>query len=356
MSGTPPLLIETPPAPAGMPDVLSDMLQAMRLTGAVFLNARFTAPFGVVSPSRFDAGIPMANLRHISIFHLVVDGECHVEAASGERRILKSGDMVLIPFADAHTLWNGDKPVMASAQSIVKKMPQGGLWSIDHGGGGAETRIVCGFVESSEFLFTPIFRTLPELMVERTSADVVGSLLSSTARSIATLAEAATPGTQIALSRMMEMLFVEMLRRHASRLPEDSIGWFAALNDPVVSRALQLIHADPARRWTADDLARGAGASKTVLAERFNALLGRPPIDYLTGWRIQIAANRLRNSHDNIANIATTAGYESEAAFSRAFKRVTGVTPGRWRDGAGEIPALMPIQSGQLLMPLPAAS
>jgi AraC family transcriptional regulator, alkane utilization regulator len=354
MSGTPPLLSETPP-PTGMPDVLSDMLQTMRLTGAVFLNARFTAPFGVISPSRFDAGIPMASLRHISIFHLVVDGACHVEAASGEHRILESGDMVLMPFADAHKIWNGDKPTMASAQSIVKKMPEGGMWSIDHGGGGEETRVVCGFVESSEFLFTPIFRTLPRLMVERTGSDVVGSLLSSTVRSIAMLSETAAPGTQIALSRMMEMLFVELLRRHAGRLPEDSIGWFAALNDPVVSRALQLIHGDPARRWTADDLARGAGASKTVLAERFNELLGRPPIDYLTGWRIQIAANRLRSSHDSIANIAATAGYESEPAFSRAFKRVTGATPGKWRDGVGENPALMPIQSGQLLMPLPAA-
>jgi AraC-like DNA-binding protein len=134
------------------------------------------------------------------------------------------------------------------------------------------------------------------------------------------------------LGRLMELLFVEILRRHVARLPTDSTGWLAALNDPVVGRALQLVHAAPARRWTAEDLAREAGSSRTVLAERFNALLGKPPIEYVTSWRIQLAADRLRGSQESIAGIAVDVGYESEAAFNRAFKRVTGVTPGRWRD------------------------
>jgi AraC family transcriptional regulator, alkane utilization regulator len=128
-----------------------------------------------------------------------------------------------------------------------------------------------------------------------------------------------------------------VLRRYAARLPSSATGWFAALNDPIVSRALQFVHGDPARRWTVDDLARGAGASRTVLAERFNAVMGRAPIEYVTGWRMQLAADRMRNSNDSLAAISADVGYESEAAFNRAFKRVTGVTPGRWRDGIREV-------------------
>jgi len=195
---------------------------------------------------------------------------------------------------------------------------------------------VCGFIESSEFLFAPLFRSLPELLVERTDEDRIGALIASTVREILALVDAARPGTQMMLGRLMELLFVEVLRRHATRLPAGSKGWFAALNDPVVARALVRVHANPARRWTADDLAREAGTSRTVLAERFNALLGRPPIDYVTSWRIQLAADRLRNGRDGIAAIAAEVGYESEAAFNRAFKRVTGITPGRWREGAGD--------------------
>jgi AraC-like DNA-binding protein len=137
------------------------------------------------------------------------------------------------------------------------------------------------------------------------------------------------------LGRLMELLFVEVQRRHVVRLPAESTGWLAALNDPIVGRALALVHADPARRWTAEDLARESGSSRTVLAERFNAFLGKPPIEYVISWRIQLAAERLRGSRDGIAMIAADVGYESEAAFNRAFKRVTGVTPGRWRDEGG---------------------
>jgi AraC-like DNA-binding protein len=134
-------------------------------------------------------------------------------------------------------------------------------------------------------------------------------------------------------------LFIEVIRRYAAHLPAGAKGWFAALNDPIVGRALRLIHADPARRWTVDDLAHAAGSSRTVLAERFNAVIGQPPIEYVTSWRMQLAAERIRSGNENIAAVAADVGYESEAAFNRAFKRVTGMTPGRWRDGAMSAPA-----------------
>lgn len=351
MTATPPSFADTPyrVSPAPVHDVISDVLRVMRLTGAVFLNARFTAPFGVVTPKRYDAGMPMARLRHISIFHLIASGGCQIETASGQRRRVVEGDLLLLPFADRHTFWEGDAPDMTLAEEIIRPGALEGIWTVDHGGGGTETRMVCGFIESSEFLFAPLFRSLPELLVEHAGGQTVSALIASTVREILSLVEAATPGTQMMLGRMMEILFVEVLRRHAGTLPADGTGWLGALNDPVVGRALRLLHMNPARKWTVKDLSREAGASRTVLAERFNALLGRPPIDYATCWRAQLAADRLRNGRDTIAAIAADVGYDSEAAFSRAFKRVTGFSPGRWRNGAGDSPDLMPIQLNRSL-------
>lgn len=333
MIGTPPSFAGTPQTPRGDHDVLAEMLRAVRLTGSVYLNAYFSAPFGVVSPQQFDEGTPMAHLRHISIFHLIAAGGCTIEIATGERRAVSAGDILLVPFAAAHKFWDGEFGDMAFAPDLMRPGPIKGMWNINHGGGGQTTRIVCGFIESSEFLFAPVFRTLPALLVDRTGDDKVSTLITSTVREILGLADAAAPGAELMLRRLMEMLFVEVLRRYAARLPASATGWFAALNDPIVGRALQFVHGDPARRWTVDDLAREAGSSRTVLAERFNAVMGQAPIEYVTGWRMQIAAERIRNSNDRLAAIAADVGYESEAAFNRAFKRVTGVTPGRWRDG-----------------------
>ncbi|MDP2375885.1 AraC family transcriptional regulator [Reyranella sp.] len=356
MIETPSFLADSParaPAPPDA-DMLSEMLRVVRLTGAVFLSARLTAPFGLVSPKRFDGRMPMAHLRHISVFHLVAEGECVIETASGARHQLVAGDLLLLPFADQHRLSMGTAPDMVFDPSVVHRGPTEGVWTVRHGGGGAETRLVCGFIESAEVLVAPMFRLLPELLVEHAGDETVGAQLASTVRDMLTLVEAATPGTQAILGRMMELLFVEVLRRHASRMPAGSKGLLAALNDPIVGRALQLVHADPARRWTADEIARESGSSRTVLGERFNTLLGRPPIDYLVGWRMQLAADRLRHGKDGIARIAIDVGYESEAAFSRAFKRVTGVTPGRWREGAGDSPDLMPLQFNKPVITGPA--
>jgi AraC family transcriptional regulator, alkane utilization regulator len=334
-------MIETPPSFAATPDrdkaghdVLTEMLRAVRLTGSVYLNACFTAPFGIVSPKRFDEHTPMAHLRHISIFHLISAGECSVELASGERRKVSAGDILLMPFADTHKVWNGQPAELADADDVVRPGPMKGMWNINHGGGGQETRIVCGFLESSEFLLTPVFRTLPPLLIDRTEDDEASALIASTVRQILAMTETAAAGTELILGRLMELLFVEVLRRYATNLPANAKGWFAALNDPILGRALQFVHGDPARRWTVDDLAHEAGSSRTVLAERFQAVLGQAPIEYVTSWRMQLAAERIRSGNDSLAVIAAEIGYESEAAFNRAFKRVTGVTPGRWREHA----------------------
>jgi AraC family transcriptional regulator, alkane utilization regulator len=341
-------LTEPSPAVADMPgrtsatgpDVLSEMLRAVRLTGSVFFSGRFSTPFRIETPKQFDERAPLAYLRHVSVFHLITHGRCMVEMATGERHEVVAGDLLLVPFADKHFFGSGDATHTAYAPDIVRPGPIEGMWTVDYGGGGEEMRIVCGFIESSEFLFTPVFRTLPNIAIEHTSDGRIGALIASTVREIVDLIDRAEPGTQMMLGRLMELLFMEFMRRHVTRLPAGSTGWLGALNDPVVGRALQLVHTSPARRWTAEDLAREAGSSRTVLAERFNLLVGRPPIDYVTSWRIQLAADRLRNTQDSIGNIAADVGYESEAAFSRAFKRLTGSTPGRWRQGDTESPSV----------------
>lgn len=335
-------MIETPPLLSGRTrttrdgnDVLAEMLRAVRLAGSVFLSARFSAPFCVVSPKQYDATTPMAHLRHVSVFHLIAAGGCSIEIATGERRTVSAGDILLLPFADAHTFWNGGFDEKAFGPDLMRPGPVDGIGTIDYGGGGETTRMVCGFIESAELLFAPVFRSLPPLVVDHTGEDKVSALITATVREILVLVDAAAPGTELMLGRLMELLFVEVMRRYAARLPPSATGWFAALNDPIVGRALQAVHHDPARRWTVDDLAREACSSRTVLAERFNALMGQAPIEYVTGWRMQLAAERIRNSRESLSAIAADVGYESEAAFNRAFKRVTGVTPGRWRDGSG---------------------
>ena len=170
------------------------------------------------------------------------------------------------------------------------------------------------------------------LLVDRTSDNKASAIITSTVRQVLLLADAATPGTELMLARLMELLFVEVLRRHTSQLPDTARGWLAALNDPIVGRTLRLIHRDPAQRWTVGELAREAGTSRSVLFERFNAIVGQPPIEYLASWRMHLAAERLRNTHDGLAAVAADVGYELEASFNRAFKRLTGLAPGRWRE------------------------
>jgi len=355
MTETPSFIAETPPSPMARDgDALSEILRGVRLTGTFFVDARLAAPFRILSPQRFDARAPMAHLRHVSAFHHIASGGGTMITAAGQRREVAAGDLVLLPFADQHVFEGGVPELGATVNTsdMIFRGPVEGIWRLAHGSGSdSTTRILCGFVESAEMMFSPLFRALPELLVERADDASVGASLTGTVADLVQRMDRIGPGSEAILSRTMELLFVEILRRYVGRLPEGSKGLLAALADPIAGRALKLIHAEPARRWTADSLAREAGSSRTVLGERFNALIGKPPIDYLIGWRIQLAADRLRHGHDGIARIAADIGYESEAAFSRAFKRISGMTPGRWRDGGGDSPPHMPIHFKQSFEP-----
>jgi AraC-like DNA-binding protein len=261
---------------------------------------------------------------------------------------------VLLPFADRHRFYKGKADDAVFDPRLARQGPIEGVWTVALGGGGPETRLVCGFLESAEVFAAPVFRSLPEILIEHAEDGAVSGMLAATMRDILRLVDAETPGTQAMLGRLMELLFVEVLRRHVNRLPSDSKGLLAALNDPIVGRALQLLHGEPSRRWTVEELARAAGASRSVLGERFNELLERAPIEYLTTLRIQLAADRLRHGRHAIARIAADVGYDSEAAFARAFKRVTGLAPGAWRAGRADSPSLMPLQFKREIHPTTA--
>jgi AraC-like DNA-binding protein len=356
MTETPSFVAETPLSPMARDgDALSEILRGVRLTGTFFVDARLSGPFRVLSPQRFDAGEPMAHLRHVSAFHYIAAGSGTLTTAAGLRREVVAGDLLLLPFADQHVFEGGVRAPgkTVDTSDVMIRGPVEGIWRLTHdgGSGGGETRVLCGFIESAEVMFSPLFRTLPELLVERADDASIGVPLTGTVADLLQRMDMIGPGSEAIFSRIVELLFVEILRRYVGRLPAGSMGLLAALADPIAGRALKLIHAAPARRWTADSLAREAGSSRTVLGERFNALIGKPPIEYLIGWRIQLAADRLRHGRDGIARIAGDIGYESEAAFNRAFKRVTGMSPGKWRDGGGDSPPHMPIYFSQPLGP-----
>src|ERR1043165_529468 len=205
MTETPSSFADTPDRSAAA-DLLSEMLRAVRLTGSVFLNGSFIGPFRILSPKRFDERTPLARLRHISIFHLVAHGRCTFQTATGKRHDIGAGDLLLMPFTDTHTFGNGDAAETVSALDVVRPGPIEGVLTMNYGGGGEETRLVCGYLESSEFLFAPVFRTLPEVLVEQTGDGRIGQLIASTVREIIALVDAATPGSQMMLGRLMEQI------------------------------------------------------------------------------------------------------------------------------------------------------
>jgi AraC-like DNA-binding protein len=339
MTGTPPLLTETPgadpltPAPTPASDLLSDLLRVVRLAGSVFFKADYGAPFAVSSDGRATVEELLGGTRprHITVFHLVAEGNCWLDRPGYERVLLCKGDVMMLPFGDYHELGNGEAPVVR-ASTLLARAREGVMTAVRrHGGDGALTTIVCGFVQSGDLFFNPVFRDLPSLLIERTAREPVTSLLATTVRQLLTEADALRPGSREMLARMMEMLFFEMVRRYVGRLPKGAFGWLGALADPLVSRSLQVLHADPMRDWTVEQIAAASGTSRSVLAERFKTVLGQPPMQYLAAWRLQLATNLLRDASRSIAEVAGEVGYESEAAFNRAFKRHLGMPPGAWR-------------------------
>jgi len=320
-------------------DALSDVLRLVRLTGAVFLDAEFTAPWCIGEPSGVEVCVEhMPQAQHVVIYHLVTQGGCDVALAGETPRSAQAYDLIVIPGGNEHSLGSDLSGPRGDGKRLVVRRSPDEASQVRYGGGGAVTRLVCGYLACESALFSTILAALPRLMIINLHDGPGGQWLASSLQF--SLAESAAPkaGAGTVLAKLSELMFVEAIRRHIESLPPDQQGWLAGLRDRFVGKALALLHSNPARAWTVDDLAACVALSRSALAERFTALIGHPPMQYLTRWRLQLAADLLQGSQRSIAAIAAEVGYESVAAFSRAFKREQGASPAAWRHAArGEV-------------------
>jgi AraC-like DNA-binding protein len=315
------------PDPGG--DALRSALERLRLEGAIFFKGDFSERWAFESP---DAPMIAALLRpgaeRVIIFHVVAQGTCWIEPAGGVRHWATIGDVIVLPYGDQHRMGGVADTEPIAMATILSPPPWEQLPVIRHGEGGEPTDIVCGYLHSSDPLFDPRLRALPAAFVVRPPEGPAADWVAS---SVAYTLEAAASGTTMVATRLPELLLMEILHLHLSTAPAIDRGWMAALRDPILAPALGLLHGSPERKWTVAELAGEVAVSRSVLDERFRVVLGRSPIRYLTEWRMHVAEDLLGSTDVPVAVVARRVGYDSEEAFSRAFKRATGLSPSHWR-------------------------
>jgi AraC-like DNA-binding protein len=313
-------------------DALSDVLRSVHLTGAAYLSGELSSPWGVCAPSADAAAAAlMPGAEHLVYYHLVTEGSCVASVDGFDPVPLAAGDVVLLPHGDPHVMASGPEVKAVPAWEVYTPPPPGEVIGLRCGGGGPVTRVVCGFLACEKGPCNPLLDALPPILSVNVRDDPGAAWIEASLRFGACEAAAQRSGGATILAKLSELLFVEALRRYIESLPPEQTGWLAGVRDRFVGRALSLIHARPAHAWTVEELGREVGLSRSALAERFASVLGQPPAQYLTRWRLQLAAQKLRSGQSSLARIAEEVGYESEAAFNRAFKREVGVPPATWR-------------------------
>jgi AraC-like DNA-binding protein len=314
-------------------DVLSDVLRAVRLTGVVYFDFDLTPPWvAEAPPSREIAAAVLPGSERVIEYHLLMKGSAWGHAVGQEPIHIREGDLLVFPQGDAHVL--SSAPGMRSVPDLamyerLSTLPM--VHALGAHQGAERTRLICGFFGCDERPYNPLLTALPAVIhLAAAGAD-------ATARPLAAMLEIALrgerrgqPGTENVLSRLSELMFVEALRRYLAELPNERRGWLSGLRDPVVGCALEVMHGAPRDPWTVESLGRAVGVSRSVLAARFAEMVGHPPMHYLTLWRMQLASGLLRDGRQ-VLDVADAVGYESEAAFSRAFKKLMGVPPANWR-------------------------
>ncbi len=369
-------------------DTLSELLRAVRLRGAIFYYVDGISPWVAEAPAaREIAAAILPGAEHMIEYHVVTEGRCFGALAGGESVELHEGDVIMFPQGDAHVISSapgmrvakvdkafffspkpaqlpyvllqrgertlaapiGDRsrkpsssddvrgrPNSARAASAIDGEPSAAVQHADQmtarldGGGTEHATVVCGFLGCDARPFNPLLAALPR-MLHMPGAAAKGGWLGHFIRVAVEEANLKRPGGEAVLERLSEMMFVDVVRRYLEDLPANQTGWLAGLRDRFVGRALSLLHERPSHSWTIDELGDAVGLSRSALHERFGELVGQPPMQYLAQWRMQVASRLLLESTMNVASIALETGYESEAAFSRAFKRLVGVPPATWR-------------------------
>jgi AraC-like DNA-binding protein len=330
-------------------DTLSDVLRSMRLRGAVFYDLSFGTDWAAEAPpAREIAAAVIPGAEHVMEYHVITRGSGWA-AIVGEPPVrLETGDIVMFPQGDAHVISSapGIRPLRMSADWVYstrnEPKPIPVVFHTPHeftqrpAAPELPTQVACGFLGCDLRPFNPLIATLPRMLHLPAAGD--GVWISQVMQQAVNASRDNRPGGQAMLERISEMMFADAIRRYVDTLPAEGTGWLAGLRDRSVGRALALIHGQPARAWTVEELAAEAALSRSAFFERFVQVIGQPPMQYLTQWRMQVASNLLRNSQAPIVSIALEVGYESEAAFTRAFKRLAGVPPGAWRRKRGSRP------------------
>jgi AraC-like DNA-binding protein len=312
-------------------DALSETLRVVRLVGAIFLHGRFTAPWCYQSPHA-DAAAPLLEptAERVVIFHMITEGECWVELDGQEPVHLQAGDAVIFPQGHAHRMNSqpGLPPASgARLDAVLARRPR----LLAYGGGGATCRLVCGYLACDARLARMLLAGLPSLVKVSVRGSNAGVWLEASLRYALAEARSPRPGGAGVLAKLAEVLFIEVLRLYMNEQGEGRTGWLAGVNDRIVGAALRAMHTQPAQPWTLEALARDAGTSRSVLAERFQQLVGSAPMQYLAQWRMLLATHLLSRSNAPLARIAEEVGYQTDTAFSRAFRREFGAPPAAWR-------------------------
>lgn len=312
-------------------DALSETLRIVRLCGAIFVDGRFTAPWCYQSPhADYAAPLLEPGAERVVIFHMITEGECYVEMVGQSPVHLVAGDAVIFPQGDAHRMSSAPGvPAATSAnlEVLLTKRPR----QLNYGGGGDVTRLVCGYLACDARLARMLLAGLPSIVKVSVRGSSAGSWLEASLKYALGEARSPRPGGKGVLAKLSEVLFIEVLRIYMNEQPPERTGWLAGVGDRIVGAALGALHKDPARAWTLETLASEAGTSRSVLAEKFHLIVGVAPMQYLTQWRMLLAANLLAGSNAPLTQIAEEVGYQTDTAFSRAFSREYGVPPAKWR-------------------------
>jgi len=322
-------------------DAFSDILSGVKLNGAVFFSAEFSAPWGFTAADSSKLAAELAlGTAHVVLYHFVIDGGAVVDLMDGQSIELRPGDVVIFPHGDPHHMSSGPEARRPFPNyGISAKIKARDLSTLQAGGGGETSRFVCGYMVCDPVLSRPILTGLPPVVTVNIRTDRSGHWLENSILHLVEEAASGRVGSQAMLAKLSEALFVDTLRRYVASLPEQQMGWLAGARDPIVGRSLGLLHGRVAHPWTIAQLADEVGISRSALVERFTRYLSEPPMAYLTRWRLQLAARSLESTSRGVAEIAADVGYESEAAFNRAFKREFGQPPGRYRSDRKAPPA-----------------
>ena len=314
-------------------DVLSDVLRAVRLTGAVYFDFELSSPWVAEAPSSSTvASKVMPGAQRVIEYHVVARGTCWGHAVGHEPIRLREGDLIVFPQGDPHVMSSAPGMRAAVDMSIFARPSTQLPLVYELGGGGPErTRLVCGFLGCDDRPYNPLLSALPTVIhLQGAGPGATTGWLGTLLNIAVAESGSARAGGENVLSRLSELMFVEAVRRYLDGLPSDQLGWLAGVRDPIVGQALAAIHSQPREVWTVERLARFAGMSRSVFAERFTTMVGQPPMQYLALWRMQLAS-RLLLDGGAVAAVANAVGYDSEAAFSRAFKKLVGRSPLLWR-------------------------